>query len=75
MNKEDIIRESRHIVAVFSKENKPTGYYILSNSTASQVVRYILKKHWVEKVDEHDGFIFVKPTDTLLKLSNGGNGQ
>jgi len=66
------IREARHIVATFSDSKKTTGYNVRSKSAAYSAVRNILKWHWVESVSEHDGFMFVKPTNILLNMNFQG---
>lgn len=68
MMKDCIIRESKHIVTVYTLEKKPAAYNIAEESETADALQCILHWHWAEKVDERDGFIFVKPTDILLKI-------
>jgi len=62
------LREIRHIVANHSLSNKSTGYCFKSKSIIYKVIRDLMKSRLIETKGFDKQFMFVRPTEKLLKV-------
>jgi len=62
------LREIRHIVANHSLSNKSTAYCFKSKSIIFKVIRDLLKQKLVESTNIEGQFLYVRPSEKLLKV-------
>lgn len=66
-------REIRHICANYLTRNQSTGYCKDSKSEIMRAIKKLIKHKWIEVVSIKDRFVFVKPTELLLKMEMNSN--
>jgi hypothetical protein len=62
------LREIRHIVANHSLSNKSTGYCFKSKSIIFKIIRDLIKHKLIEPNNIEGQFLFVRPSEELLKV-------